>query len=142
MMRIAQSGRLGLTSAVMLSWLLARPAGTPAQEGSPPVGPAPMVTLSADTYQALLDRLQKLEQRTDQLAKPPADLARETTTSAGQAQEGLGSGLGAQPRGGGSDRASPGTAGGGSKASGGGDPTTIGRAQEVGNLHLGQVPLN
>jgi phosphate-selective porin OprO/OprP len=34
------------------------------------------------------------------------------------------------------------TAGGGSKASGGGDPTSIGRAQEVGNLHLGKVGLN
>ncbi|HTU16922.1 MAG TPA: porin [Gemmataceae bacterium] len=31
------------------------------------------------------------------------------------------------------------SAGGGSKASGGGDPTNIGRAQEVGNLHLGKV---
>jgi phosphate-selective porin OprO/OprP len=34
------------------------------------------------------------------------------------------------------------TAGGGSKAGGGGDPTTIGRAQEVGNRHLGKVGLN
>jgi hypothetical protein len=34
----------------------------------------------------------------------------------------------------------PGTAGGGS-ASGGGDPTTTGRAQDVGNRHLGRIPL-
>jgi hypothetical protein len=34
----------------------------------------------------------------------------------------------------------PRTLGGGSKV-GGGDPTSIGRAQEVGNLHLGKVPL-
>ena len=32
--------------------------------------------------------------------------------------------------------------GGGSKASGGGDPTTIGRAQEVGNRNLGKVGTN
>jgi phosphate-selective porin OprO and OprP len=41
---------------------------------------------------------------------------------------------------GGSESASPPTAGGGSKASGG-DPTTTGRAQEVGNRHLGKLPL-
>lgn len=39
-----------------------------------------------------------------------------------------------------SDPAYPGAAGGGSKASGG-DPTTSGRAQEVGNPHLGQLSL-
>ena len=39
-----------------------------------------------------------------------------------------------------SDIARPPSAGGGSKASGG-DPTTTGRPQEVGNPHLGQLPL-
>jgi phosphate-selective porin OprO/OprP len=38
------------------------------------------------------------------------------------------------------DREAPSAAGGGSKASGG-DPTTTGRAQEVGNPHLGQLTL-
>jgi phosphate-selective porin OprO and OprP len=42
--------------------------------------------------------------------------------------------------GGGTDSAQPPNAGGGSKASGG-DPTTTGRAQEVGNRHLGQLSL-
>jgi phosphate-selective porin OprO/OprP len=40
-----------------------------------------------------------------------------------------------------SERAAARTAGGGSKV-GGGDPTAIGRAQEIGNLHLGTVPLD
>lgn len=38
------------------------------------------------------------------------------------------------------DRVPPSTAGGGSKASGG-DPTSTGRAQEIGNPHLGQLAL-
>jgi phosphate-selective porin OprO/OprP len=53
-------------------------------------------------------------------------------------------GMRGQPEspGGGSERRSVPTAGGGSRASGGGDPTSIGRAQEVGNRHLGKVGLN
>ncbi|HEV3263846.1 MAG TPA: porin [Gemmataceae bacterium] len=42
--------------------------------------------------------------------------------------------------GGSSDSTQPSATGGGSKASGG-DPTTTGQAQEVGNLHLGKVSL-
>src|SRR5262245_56863029 len=45
-----------------------------------------------------------------------------------------------QRAGAGSDRSAPQTAGGGSKVSGG-DPTTTGRAQEIGNPHLGKLPL-
>lgn len=55
------------------------------------------------------------------------------------AESGL-SGALSQPRGS-SDGSAP-VAGGGSKASGGGDPTSIGRAQEVGNLHLGKVTFD
>ena len=48
---------------------------------------------------------------------------------------------GGQPAaGGGREFGGPPTAGGGSKT-GGGDPTTTGRAQEVGNPHLGKLPI-
>jgi phosphate-selective porin OprO/OprP len=64
----------------------------------------------------------------------------------GSQSEGFGSAsqdLFGSTTGGGSDSAAGSTGGGRSvSAAGGGDPTAIGRAQEVGNLHLGQVPLN
>jgi phosphate-selective porin OprO and OprP len=48
----------------------------------------------------------------------------------------------ARPAGGGSDRGAPEIGGGRSLTrSAGGDPTAVGRAQEVGNRHLGQIPL-
>src|SRR4051812_18117674 len=69
------------------------------------------------------------------LPAPRTPVAQAPTTTAPVVGEGS-----FTPGGGGSDPDSPGAAGGGSKASGG-DPTTTGRAQEVGNPRLGQLSL-
>lgn len=98
-----------------------------------------------------------MEQRLDHVTKQNEELAREnkklgeqlqglsrqvtdgggskTSSAAGE----TGSGGMPQPEDA-TDGGDPQTAGGGSKAAGG-DPTTTGRAQEVGNRHLGNLPL-
>ena len=74
----------------------------------------------------------------------PLDVIGQPGTSS--QSEGFGSalqGLFGSTTGGGSDSAAGSTAGGRSlSAASGGDPTAIGRAQEVGSLHLGHVPFN
>jgi phosphate-selective porin OprO/OprP len=84
-----------------------------------------------------------MEERLDWLTKQNGALRRENPMPAEQVAAPPSRGMGGQldrPSAG-SDRAAPRTLGGGSRA-GGGDPTTIGQAQEVGNLHLGKVPLD
>jgi phosphate-selective porin OprO/OprP len=150
-------------SLLMLGAMLAYcSAGARGQEGSPwlprstdlPRAVAP----SSDPNQEMLQRLRMMEQRLDRvathndilmrenatlaervqdLARQVSDPARQGTASSGAPAAGE-DGTGAP---GAAGSASPGSAGGGARTSGGGDPTSIGRAQEVGNLHLGQVPL-
>ena len=106
-------------------------------------------TASSDLPQDLLDRLRAMEQRLDQLTKQNEDLARENKTLQGQVPAFGGSqAVGDQPGGPGapgtaSDRDAIRTGGGRSLSrAAGGDPTAVGVAQEVGNLHLGKVSLN
>jgi phosphate-selective porin OprO/OprP len=169
MSQIMKSGKFRWISVVSLGWLLAGwSAGTPAQEQTPQVlpniDPPRAAVPPSDSHQELLDRLGKMEQRLEQVTREKARLAFENQTPAERVHdlprqpgnfgppageggttmpgpEGSGAAGGARREGGGSERSYP-TAGGGSKASGGGDPTTIGRAQEVGNRHLGKVGLN
>ena len=152
MMRIIDSGRLRWISMVILGWMLADwPAGAMGQEGSPPVPPADALPRAAvspsDAHQELLDRLLKMEQRLDQVTKRNEELSREVqelrAVNRDQSQE-----FPAVPdatrsnatRAGGTASFSQPSAGGGSKTSGG-DPTTTGRAQEIGNPHLGKLPI-
>jgi phosphate-selective porin OprO/OprP len=88
--------------------------------------------------QQLLERLGRLEQRLDGLTEQSG--SGPSVVTDGQDDRG-GAGSGRAP-GGSERRGTAPTAGGGSRASGGGDPTSIGRAQEVGNKHLGKVGVN
>ena len=134
----------------------------------PTTNPRPEAAPSSDAYRELLDRLSKMEQRLDQVTKQNGDLSRENKGLAEQVHElsrqisipgrqgevtgarvdgaGVPGSAGAESMGGarvagrGSEVERPPTAGGGSKTSGG-DPTTTGRAQEVGNRHLGKLSL-
>ena len=121
------------------------------QEGSPSVPQADALPRAAvspsDAHQELLDRLLKMEQRLDQVTKRNEELSREVqelrAVNRDQSQE-----FPAVPdatrsnatRAGGTASFSQPSAGGGSKTSGG-DPTTTGRAQEIGNPHLGKLPI-
>jgi phosphate-selective porin OprO/OprP len=88
-----------------------------------------------------------MEERLDQVTRQNEELSREVrelrAVSRDQSREfpepGDATQLGANPSGGTSSGSSP-TAGGGSKTSGG-DPTATGRAQEVGNPHLGKLAI-
>jgi phosphate-selective porin OprO/OprP len=103
--------------------------------------------------QDLRERLATMEQRFDWLAQenrilranqPVAQPSGGDTWASAQAQPVLNQGAFDGQFGGSSASSDRGTglmAGGGSKASGG-DPTAIGRAQEVGNLHLGEIKLD
>jgi phosphate-selective porin OprO/OprP len=134
--------------------------------------PPRAVTPSPDALQDLLDRFRTMEQRLDQLTKQNENLSRENKALEGQmhdlsrqtsspgwqggmtgAMSGTGSsggtgatGDGAVVPGGASGDSARGAiqTGGGTSLSraAGGDPTAVGRAQEVGNLHLGEAPLN
>ena len=148
-MRIIESGRLRWLSMAIIGWTLAGwYAGAMGQEGSPSVPQAsalPRAAISpSDAHQELLDRLLKMEQRLDQVTKRNEELSREVqelrAVNRDQRQE-----FPAAPdatrsnatRAGGTASFSQPSAGGGSKTSGG-DPTTTGRAQEIGNPHLGK----
>ncbi len=167
-MRIIESSRLPWILMLILCWTFAGwYAGAMGQEGSPPVPQASALPRAAvspsDAHQELLDRLLKMEQRLDQVTRRNEQLARANQMLAGQVQDLSHRIGGAGPRatvtgvpdgaassgttGAISDSTmssglgrAPGTSGGGS-ASGGGDPTNIGRAQEVGNRHRGRLPL-
>jgi phosphate-selective porin OprO/OprP len=130
-------------SAALLGWMFAAwPAAVLGQDQSLPPADPPSVADSDDLPQ----RLGKLEDRLDWLMKQNEGLLRQNRALADQvvAPADLGAASGPEGMGGssGSERRSAPTAGGGSRASGGGDPTSIGRAQEVGNRQLGKVGLN
>ena len=153
---------------VILCWTFAGwCAGAMGQEGSPSVPPVDALpraaVLPSDAHQELLDRLLKMEQRLDQVTRQNEQLASANQMLAGQVQDLSRRIGGAGPRatvtGVPDGAASSGTTGaisdstmssglgrapstsGGGSASGGGDPTTIGRTQEVGNRHRGRLPL-
>ncbi len=152
MMRIIESFRLRWIWMVILCWTFAGwYAGAMGQEGSPSVPKASALPRAAvspsDAHQELLDRLLKMEQRLDQVTKRNEELSREVhelrAVNRDQSQE-----FPAAPdatrsnatRAGGTASFSQPSAGGGSKTSGG-DPTTTGRAQEIGNPHLGKLGI-
>ena len=152
-MGIMDSRKFRWMSVVILGWMLAHwPAGATGQEGSAPVPPITdppprAVAPSSDAHQELLDRLRKMEQRLDQVTKQNEELSREVrelrAVNRDQSQESPESRDATRsdvPRGGGTAGGSQPSQGGGSKSSGG-DPTTTGRAQEVGNPHLGKLSL-
>jgi phosphate-selective porin OprO/OprP len=131
----------------------ASPAVVRGQQGTPvPSLPAP-----AGSPQELLERLGKVEQRldwvtsqnealllenkalTDKSAAPFPDVSNLSPTTSGAAWRPDTSGESASPADGSRNRPG-GSAGGGRRASGN-DITATGVAQEVGNLHLGKVPL-
>jgi phosphate-selective porin OprO/OprP len=132
-----------------LSFFVA-PAALLAQ--TPSAAPIAPLSPTESSLQDLRERLATMEQRLDWLNQenrilranqPVAQLSGGDTLASAQSRPVLNPGgfdgqFGSSAP---SDR-SPGlTAGGGSKASGG-DPTAIGRAQEVGNLHLGEITLD
>ncbi|MDB5350822.1 MAG: phosphate-selective porin [Planctomycetota bacterium] len=121
------------------------------QDGSssiPAVNAPPRAIVPAsDAHQELLDRLRKMEARLDQVTRQNEDLSREVhelkTVKWDQSQAVPGVGAAPRldtPRSGGTGGEAQPSAGGGSKTSGG-DPTTTGRAQEVGNRHIGKLSL-
>jgi phosphate-selective porin OprO/OprP len=88
-----------------------------------------------------------MEQRLDQVTKRNEELTREVqelrAVNRDQCQQFPPAPAVTQPnatRAGGAASFSQSSAGGGSKTSGG-DPTTTGRAQEIGNPHLGKLPI-
>jgi phosphate-selective porin OprO/OprP len=154
-----------LLPLLLLGWLLAGwVAGARAQEGSglPPVpAPPPGVALSPGGYQELLDRLGAMEKRLDQVTKQNEDLRREKKAVAAKAdvrdvgsdvsgsvnpgaavasQGGVDGQIGSA--GDASERGVLPTGGRSLSLASGGDSTSITQPQEVGNLHLGKVPLN
>jgi phosphate-selective porin OprO and OprP len=148
MSRITGPARFRWTSLVLLGWLLAaRPAVALGQEAlllpplTVPPQPAPP---SPGASRDLVERLGKLEERLDWVTKQNEGLLRENKGLADKEDSGP-RGKGGQPgsAGDGSGRAAAPTGGGRSLSrAAGGDPTSLGQAQEVGNLHLGNVPLN
>jgi len=152
MMRNIDPGRPRWISTAILGWTLAGwYAGAMGQEvppSIPPIADPPRTAVpSPDVQRELLDRLRKMEERLDQVTKQNEDLSREIqelkAVNRDQSQE-----FPAVPdstrsnatRVGGTASYSQPSAGGGSKTSGG-DPTTTGRAQEIGNPHLGKLPI-
>ncbi len=180
---------------VTVGWMLigwsAGAMGQQVEPSLPPnTDPLQAIAPSANAHQELLDRLRKMEQRLDWVAKQNEGLLRENQVLAekvgdpfhifgsagpqgvmnsalsGTASTGVaapwdvgtgvfssaGSGTESAPRGmggqldsasDGSERAAAPIGGGRSLSrAAGGDPTSVGRAQEVGSLHLGKVPLN
>ena len=153
MTRIIESGRLRWISMVILGWTLAGwYAGAMGQEGSPSVPPVDAPSPGGRFAFGCPARATR---------SPPQDGG--TSRPGDEAERGaLAGGPGAQ---GGESGPEPGvpcstrrdavqrtpgpaappsgsqpSAGGGSKTSGG-DPTTTGRAQEIGNPHLGKLPI-
>jgi phosphate-selective porin OprO and OprP len=169
-MRVTGSGRLRWLSMVLVGWVVADlPAGARGQGGSPQVPPNTAPPRAAappsGADRELLDRLKRMEQRLDRVTKQNEDLSQENKKLAAQVQElsrlmrssgrqggmaGAGSDLtGASgSEGSGAARVAGGLGGertqaarGGSKTSGD-DPTVTGRAQGVGNRHLGKLALS
>jgi phosphate-selective porin OprO and OprP len=152
MTRIVDADRVRWASMVILDWTLTGwCTAAKRQEGSssePPIDARPPTPVSpSDAQQELVDRLRKMEQRLDQMTKQNEDLSREVhelkSVNREQSQKSPPSPSAtrsyATPAGGTGSFSQP-SAGGGSKTSGG-DPTATGRAQEIGNPHLGKLPI-
>src|SRR5437773_652648 len=152
MIRINESGSLRWISMVILGWTIAGwYAGALGQEtppSIPPIAGPPRAAAPASAAQPeLLDRLRRMEERLDQVTKQNEELSREVrelrAVNRDQRQE-----FPAVPdprrsnatRAGGTASFAQASAGGGSKTSGG-DPTTTGRAQEIGNPRLGKLAI-
>ncbi len=139
-------------SLVIVGWMLAGlHQGAKGQEGSPPVPPVATLPRTAvspsNPQQELLDRLRRMEERLDQVTKQNDELSREVhelrSVNRDRSQQSPRSPSATQsnaPRAGGTGSFSQPSAGGGSKTSGG-DPTTTGRAEEIGNPRLGKLPI-
>lgn len=144
------SDRFRWISLMLLGTLLAAwPAVALGQTASPLPSPAdPPMPLSPSLSQELLDRLGKMEGRLDQLdqlTKQNEALWRENQTLSGQVVAPPSPSMGGQidSTGDASERGAAQIGGGRSLSrAAGGDPTAVGRAQEIGNLYLGQVSLN
>ena len=146
MSRRTESARFGRTSLALLGWMLAAwPAVAVGQEAPAPPSTAPPASVPPSLSQELLERLGKVEERLDQVTQQNEALRRENQTLSEQ--------MGALPSGSmdgqlgstgdGSERGAASTGGGRSLSrAAGGDPTAVGQAQEVGNLHLGRVQVN
>jgi phosphate-selective porin OprO/OprP len=129
-------------SLVLLGWLFTAWPAVAGQDAAPlpPSTPVPP-TLS----QELLERLGKMEERLDQVTKQNEALWRENQLLGEQVVAPPSRGMGGQldSTGDASDRGAVAPGGGRSLSrAAGGDPTAAGQAQEVGNLHLGRLPLN
>jgi phosphate-selective porin OprO and OprP len=148
MLSLMAPGRCRWKSLVILGGLLAAwPAGALGQEQSLP---APTITSSQQPVIPAPNAPQVLAQ---DMANPPSSALRadpvggsllpawmSPSSEIAAGSGGTASSQETQAPGSDSGALSPPAAGGGSKASGG-DPTTTGRAQEVGNRHLGKLPL-
>jgi phosphate-selective porin OprO and OprP len=143
MTRRAQSGQFRWMSLMLLGWLLAAwPAVALGQEAAPL---PPLTTPTTPVPQDLLERLGKMEERLDQVTKQNEALWRENQRLAGQEVAPSSRSMGGQldSTGDVSERGAAATGGGRSLSrAAGGDPTAVGRAQEVGNLHLGRIPVD
>ena len=146
MTRIIGSCKLRWISMVIVGWMLAGwCTDAPGQDGSSSV--PPVDALPRDAQQELFDRLLKMEQRLEQVTKRNEELSREVqelrSVNRDQSQRFPPVPAVTQSnaaRAGGTASFSQPSAGGGSKTSGG-DPTTTGRAQEIGNPHLGKLGI-
>lgn len=150
---VALSGMAGLWSE-----LAAGQTGTEPPQIVPPTNAQLPAAVNSDHF---LQRLDELEQRVDRLTQQNDALLRENKALAENTQfapprstEPIGAtGGGAKwdessnsspwSAGGNSSQTAVSTGGGrGESLASGGDPTSVGKAQEVGNQHLGQVPLD
>jgi phosphate-selective porin OprO/OprP len=164
MMRLITSSRFRWICLVTLGWMLAAwPIVALGQEIAPvsPTTQPPATVAPTDTSQQFRDRLRKLEQRLDLLTRQNDELLRENKlltekmdagdsgTSIFDAMRGApgrsqGMNTGQLDSAGASSGQGATQIGGGRSLSmgAGGDPTAVGRAQEIGGLHLGKVELN
>ncbi len=158
MVRIIDSGRSRWLSMMTLVWTLAGwCGGAMGQGGSPPIPPVdalpPTAVSPSNVQQELLDRLQRMEQRLDEVTKQNAELSHEVeelkSANRNQSQPFPPTSIDPRPDvgegggfvGGGGTSYSISSSLGGGSASGGGDPTTTGRAQVIGNRQLGKLSL-
>ncbi|MDB5308150.1 MAG: phosphate-selective porin [Gemmataceae bacterium] len=130
-MRITDADRFWWAGVVALGWLLAdRPAGASGQPVSPSPPQVAEATRGVPPDPTLAGQVYDFSRQIRNLGRAGG------VTGAGDD----GRGTPGTPSAEAADVARTQAAGGGSKTSGG-DPTTTGRAQEVGNPHLGQLPL-
>mgnify|MGYP001209322649 CR=1 FL=1 len=145
-----------LTLAAVLFLALGRAGNARSQESPQPPAPSPTVPVAEPIRgeDAVAGRLRSLEEmnaellrRFDEIARQNAELARQNAELSSRVDQLVGGS--AAPHVAPNVRpvleehegpARPPTAGGGSKT-GGGDPTTTGRSQMVGNPHLGKLPI-